>query len=126
MKHAILGAGAIGGLIGTVMASLGEDVTMIVRPERLAGYPDTLTLERPSGTLTAPAKAVARLTRPVDILWIATKTYQLQDALESVGSVPNTVIPLLNGIDHVATLRSRYGHDRVVPATIRSEERRVG
>ena len=125
MKHAILGAGAIGGLIGTVMASLGEDVTMIVRPERLAGYPDTLTLERPSGTLTAPAKAVARLTESVDILWIATKTYQLQDALESVESAPNMVIPLLNGIDHVATLRSRYGHDHVVPATIAVEAERL-
>lgn len=125
MKHAILGAGAIGGLIGTVMASLGEDVTMIVRPENLTGYPGTLTLERPSGTLAAPAKAVARLTQPVDILWIATKTYQLQDALESVESVPNTVIPLLNGIDHVTVLRSRYGHDGVVPATIAVEAERL-
>ena len=28
MDHAILGAGAIGGLIGTALASLGEDVTL--------------------------------------------------------------------------------------------------
>ncbi|MGA3315476.1 MAG: 2-dehydropantoate 2-reductase [Candidatus Korobacteraceae bacterium] len=125
MRHAILGAGAIGGLIGTVMGSLGEDITVIVRPDKLAGYPDTLLLERPSGTITAPAKAVARLTQPVDVLWIATKTYQLQAALEAVESAPSTVIPLLNGIDHVAALRSRYGHDRVVPATIAVEAERV-
>ena len=125
MRHAILGAGAIGGLIGTVLGSLGEDVTVIVRPERLAGYPDTLTLERPSGTLTAPAKAVARLTQPVDVLWIATKTYQLQAALEAVEAAPGTVIPLLNGIDHVAALRSRFGHDHVVPATIAVEAERL-
>jgi 2-dehydropantoate 2-reductase len=125
MRHAILGAGAIGGLIGTVMGSLGEDITVIVRPEKLAGYPDTLTLERPSGTITAPAKAVARLTQPVDVLWIATKTYQLQAALEAVESAPNTVIPLLNGIDHVAALRSRFGHDHVVPATIAVEAERL-
>jgi len=37
MRHAILGAGAIGGLVGTVLGSLGEDVTVIVRPEKLAG-----------------------------------------------------------------------------------------
>ena len=125
MKHAILGAGAIGGLMGTVLASLGEDVTMIVRPENLAAYPDTLTLDRPSGTITAPARAVGRLTEPVDILWIATKTYQLEPALEAVQTVPDTVIPLLNGIDHVAVLRSRYGHDRVVPATIAVEAERL-
>ncbi len=39
MKHAILGAGAVGGLVGTALASLGEDVTVIVRPEKLADYP---------------------------------------------------------------------------------------
>lgn len=125
MRHAILGAGAIGGLVGTVLGSLGEDVTVIVRPDKLAGYPEELSLERPSGTLTARAKAVARLTQPLDVLWIATKTYQLQAALEAVESVPNTVVPLLNGVDHIAALRSRYGHDHVVPATIAVEAERL-
>ncbi len=76
MKHAILGAGAIGGLVGTTLASLGEDVTVAVRPERLPSFPGNLLLERPSGSLTAPAKAVAVVTEPVDVLWIATKTSQ--------------------------------------------------
>jgi len=121
MKHAILGAGAIGGLVGTGLASLGEDVTVIVRPQSLAAYPTTLTLERPQGPLTASAKAVAALKDPVDVLWIATKTYQLQTALEAVHSLPACVIPLLNGVDHVAILRVRFSHDRVVPATIAVE-----
>jgi 2-dehydropantoate 2-reductase len=125
MRHAILGAGAIGGLVGTVLGSLGEDVTVIVRPDKLAGYPEELSLERPSGTLTAPARAVARLTQAVDVLWIATKTYQLQAALEAVESVPNTVVPLLNGVDHIAALRSRYGHGHVLPATIAVEAERL-
>ncbi len=125
MRHAILGAGAIGGLVGTVLGSLGEDITVIVRPDKLAGYPAELSLERPSGTITAPAKAVARLTQPVDVLWVATKTYQLQAALEAVEAAPGTVVPLLNGIDHVAALRSRFGHDHVVPATIAVEAERL-
>jgi 2-dehydropantoate 2-reductase len=121
MKHAILGAGAIGGLVGTALASLGEDVTAIVRPESLTGYPKTLTLERPQGPISGPAKAVAALTEPVDVLWIATKTYQLETALAAVTSVPSCVIPLLNGVEHVAILRSRFGHDRVVAGTIAVE-----
>jgi len=125
MKHAILGAGAVGGLVGAALASLGEDVTVIVRPERLAEYPKSLTLERPSGTITAPAKAVAALTEAVDALWIATKTYQLQTALESVKSSPGLVVPLLNGVDHIEVLRERFGRDRVVPATIAVEAERV-
>jgi 2-dehydropantoate 2-reductase len=127
MKHAILGAGAIGGLVGTALASLGEDVTMVVRPEKLPSYPRDLTLERPSGTgsITAPARAVAELRDPVDVLWIATKTYQLQTALESVQAVPACVVPLLNGVDHIAALRARFGHERAAPATIAVEAERI-
>ncbi|MGC1786871.1 MAG: 2-dehydropantoate 2-reductase N-terminal domain-containing protein, partial [Terriglobales bacterium] len=125
MKHAILGAGAIGGLIGTALSSLGEDVVVVVRAEKLASYPANLELERPSGTLTAPAKAVSMLTEPVDVLWIATKTYQLQSVLDTVRAAPGCVIPLLNGVDHIAVLRARFGHDRVVPGTIAVEAERV-
>ena len=125
MKHAILGAGAIGGLLGTVLGSLGEDVTVVVRTEKLASYPAKLTLERPSGMITASVKAVAALAEPLDVLWIATKTYQLQTALEVVHSSPGCVVPLLNGVDHVAVLRARFGSERVVPGTIAVEAERI-
>jgi 2-dehydropantoate 2-reductase len=124
MKHAILGAGAIGGLVGTVLSSLGEDITVVVRAEKLPNYPPNLVLERPSGALTAPANAVASLTESVDVLWIATKTYQLQTALEAVRGSPSWVVPLLNGVDHVAVLRARFGRENVVPGTIAVEAER--
>jgi 2-dehydropantoate 2-reductase len=128
MKHAILGAGAIGGLVGTALASVGEDVTVIVRPEKLATYPHKLSLTRPPGldSLTAAAKAVTRLEEPVDVLWIATKTYQLQNALELIRTPPRYVVPLLNGVDHVAALRTRFGAEKVIPATIAVEAEKSG
>ena len=125
MKHAVLGVGAVGGLVGAALASLGEDVTVVVRPERLPSYPENLLLERPSGSLTAPAKAVATLTEAVDVLWIATKTYQLQTALDAVRVSPSCVVPLLNGVDHIAVLRTRFGPERVVPGTIAVEAERI-
>jgi len=121
MKHAMLGAGAVGGLVGTALASLGEEVTMIVRPEKLAHYPGKLTAERPSGTITGPAHAVSTLTGHVDVLWIATRTFQLQAALPAVQSRPGMIVPLLNGVEHISTLRARFGHDAVFPATIAVE-----
>jgi 2-dehydropantoate 2-reductase len=124
MKQAVLGAGAIGGLMGTALGSLGDDVMLIVRPEKLADYPHTLSLERPSGTITAPAKVAAHLTEPTDVLWIATKTYQLEAALAAIETVPGIIVPLLNGVEHVAVLRARFGNDRVVPATIAVEAER--
>jgi 2-dehydropantoate 2-reductase len=125
MKQAILGAGAVGGLVGSALASLDEDVTVIVWPAKLPDYPESLTLERPSGKITAPAKSAAMLKEPVDVLWITTKTYQLQTALEAVQSSPTLVVPLLNGVDHVEMLRTRFGRDRVVPATIAVEAERI-
>jgi 2-dehydropantoate 2-reductase len=125
MEHAVLGAGAIGGLVGAAVASLGEDVTLLVRPERLPGYPANLSLQRPSGTITAPAKVAATLPNPVDVLWIATKTYQLKTALEAVQSLPRCIVPLLNGVDHVGVLCAHFGPDRVLPATIAVEAERI-
>lgn len=52
------------------------------------------------------------------MLWIATKTYQLESALEPIVATPRAVVPLLNGTDHIPLLRSRFGNDRVIPATI--------
>lgn len=114
-------------MVGTALASLGEDVTVVVRPEKSASYPCNLLLERPSGSgsITAPTKAVAKLKDPVDVLWIATKTYQLQTALESVQIAPACVVPLLNGVDHIAALRARFGEERVVPATIAVEAENI-
>ena len=125
MKHAILGIGGVGGLIGTALGSLGEDISVIVRPGSLSDYPKELSLERPTGTITCPARAVARLTEAVDVLWIATKTFHLQASLELVESAPRMVVPLLNGVDHVSVLRARFGHDAVVPATISVEAERL-
>ncbi len=125
MKHAVLGVGAVGGLIATMLASLGEVVVVIVRAERVHDYPRTLLLDRPTGQVTAPVKVEATLSEPVDVLWIATKTFQLQSALESVATSPNYVVPLLNGMDHIESLRSRFGHERVISATIAVEAEKV-
>ena len=125
MEHAVLGAGAIGGLVGTAVASLGEGVIVLVRPERLPDYPANLSVERPSGAITTPANATTTLRNPVDVLWIATKTYQLKTALEAVQSSPRWIVPLLNGVDHVAVLRAHFGHDRVLPATITVEAEKI-
>jgi 2-dehydropantoate 2-reductase len=111
--------------VGTALASVGEAVTVLVRPETVPAYPPTLSLERPSGTITAPAKAAATLPSPVDVLWIATKTYQLKSALEAVQSLPRWIVPLLNGVDHIEVLRAHFGHDRVVPATIAVEAEKI-
>ena len=126
MKHAILGAGGVGGLIGACLAKSGASVTMVVRPESLAHYPTKLQLESPFGNFTVPVSRAADVP-PADVLWITVKATQLEAALTSF-TKPETVsaiVPLLNGIDHLALLRARYGDARVIAATIAVETERV-
>jgi len=108
MRHAILGPGGVGGLIAASLAKSGAAVTLVVRSEASGRYPDTLQLESPFGNF---AVRVYRTTTvpAVDVLWIAVKATQLDSALGSLanGNSAKAIIPLLNGIDHVAMLRSR-------------------
>ena len=125
MKHAVLGPGAIGGLMATALGAIGEDVILIVRAEKLAGYPTRLTLEQPNRTITAAVRIAAKLAEPVDVLWVATKAHQLETALDSVQAPAGIVVPLLNGVDHVGALVARFGRDRVVPGSIAVEADRI-
>jgi 2-dehydropantoate 2-reductase len=126
MQHAILGPGGVGGLIGACLARSGSVVTMVGRPETMASYPPEIHLESPFGDVQAAVDHSAEVP-PVDVLWITVKATQLGAALKALpdGGRVQAIVPLLNGIDHVAELRSRYGHDRVIAATIAVESERV-
>jgi len=126
MKHAILGAGGVGGLIGACLAHSGASVTLVVRRETLAQYPKQLSLESPFGKFTVDV-AVAAEVPAVDVLWITVKATQLDQSLTALKNpeAGRAIVPLLNGIDHVALLRGKYGANRVIPATIAVETERV-
>jgi 2-dehydropantoate 2-reductase len=129
MRHAVIGAGGVGGLVGGALAKVGHPVTLLVRPGRQNHYPNQLTIESTTlGTFEAPVRVTDRIDEPFDIVWITVKAPDLEAALEAVpeqdlGS--GVVVPLLNGVDHVGQLRDRYGPERVLPGTIRVEAERV-
>ena len=126
MRHAILGSGGVGGLIGACLAHAGASVTLVVRPETIPQYPKQLRLESPFGNFTVDV-AVAAEVPPADVLWITVKATQFESALAALKN-PDAVrgiVPLLNGIDHIAMLREKCGADRVIPATIAVETERV-
>ena len=66
MRHAILGAGGVGGLIGACLAHSGGSVTLVVRREAFADYPKQLHLESPFGNFVVEV-AVATEVPPVDV-----------------------------------------------------------
>jgi len=99
---------------------------MVVRAESVEQYPKQLHLESPFGNFTVDVGVVAEVPA-VDVLWLTVKATQLESALAALKN-PNAVgsiVPLLNGIDHIAELRGKYGRERVIPATIAGEMERV-
>lgn len=127
VRHAILGAGGVGSLIGGALAHVGADVLLLLRPETLARHPGRLRVESVVlGTFEVDVATAPALDRAVDVLWVTPKATQLEAALElapaeDVGEA--VVVPLLNGVDHVALLRARYEH--VLAGAISVESERV-
>jgi 2-dehydropantoate 2-reductase len=113
----------VGGFVAGALARAGAHVTVVARDEtaELIGR-DGLRVESVRlGDFFARPAAVAALEEPVDALLVATKAGGMEGALERVRAEPGLVVPLLNGLDHMALLRERFGSERVAAGTIRIE-----
>ena len=130
MRHAVLGAGGVGGLVGGALAKAGHPVTLLVRAGRRGHYPERLSVQsEPFGNFEAPVRVADRLDGQFDIVWIAVKAMALESALSTVPPEvlgDGVLVPLLNGVDHVRRLRDRYGAEQVLPGTIRVEAEQAG
>jgi 2-dehydropantoate 2-reductase len=124
---AVLGPGGVGGLLAAALARAGVDVTVVAREStaELIAREGIAVASTVLGEFAARPAAVARLSEPVDALVVATKAAALEQALARVDpSTPALVVPLLNGFDHMALLRERFG-GRVVAGTIRVQADRL-
>ena len=108
MKIAVIGAGAIGGLVGAKLALAGEDVTFIVRGDNLAAIGARgIRLVASDGTQQV-ATNVAATDRydhagPQDIVVLAMKAHQLEAVASDVPKLfgPGTVVVTMqNGIPY--------------------------
>ena len=108
MKIAVVGAGAIGGLVGARLALAGEQVTFIVRGENLAAIADKgITLIEQDGTRriarNVQASADYAAVGVQDIVVLALKAHQLDDVAGEVHNLvgPHTVVVTMqNGIPY--------------------------
>jgi 2-dehydropantoate 2-reductase len=130
-RVAVLGPGGVGGLVAALLARRGDQVTCLAPPATAAELAaNGLELRSPAlGDVKVAVAAASRLDQPVDVCFVTVKAGQLEAAVEAVPAETlgdGLVVPLLNGIDHVAWLRERYPPDQVVAGTIRVESTRVG
>ncbi|MCU1662275.1 MAG: 2-dehydropantoate 2-reductase [Pseudonocardiales bacterium] len=129
-RIAILGAGAVGGMLGVLLSRAGHAVTLLTtdRTSTAVNLHGLALRSGRYGDLRARVPARPWLTAPVDILFVAVKAPDLLGALARVppalvhGAV---VVPLLNGIDHVPLMRAVFTHAAVIPMTVAVEATRL-
>ncbi len=105
MKVAILGAGALGSLIGARLALHGHDVQLLMRnPVHLEAIRENgLALTMAGVTQTVPIRAClpSDAVEPVDVVVLLTKTYQSDKALQDATHLlraGTAVLSLQNGL----------------------------
>lgn len=119
MKILILGAGAVGGYWGARLHQAGIDVTFLLREKRAEAVKrDGLVVKSPRGDATLPVKVVTRASDggPYDVIILACKGYDLDSAMEAIApavGASTTIVPILNGHMHFATLDAKFGADKV-------------
>ena len=116
---AVLGPGAVGGVLAVGYVDAGVDVVCIGRPataELIASR--GLTLKRAESARTVRPRAATELREPVDLLLVTVKAPSLDDALDRVQARAESVVPLLNGIEHMDTLSERLPESHVAGASI--------
>jgi len=128
---AVLGPGGVGGLVAAALARAGTDVIVVAREETAARIArDGLRVRSARlGDFQADVRATPRLYEQVDLLVVATKATGLEPGLDRIAGTPGLVVPLLNGIDHLALLRERWPHvppaaPRVAAGVIRVQSER--
>lgn len=106
VRFCIVGAGAIGGLVGARLAAAGETVSVLARGANLEAIAARgLAVIEPDGTeLRAPVSAAAADTAalgPHDVIVLALKAHQLgavAHQLDSLYDDGTVVVPMQNGI----------------------------
>ncbi|MCX4433536.1 ketopantoate reductase family protein [Streptomyces mirabilis] len=127
---AVLGPGGVGGLLAALVARAGHRVICLAGDETARALRTDGIRVRSGrfGDFTAAVEADTELREPVDACLITVKHTALDAALERVRPEvlgDGLLVPFLNGVEHPATLRARYGAARVAPAVIRVESTRT-
>ncbi|MDP1750453.1 MAG: 2-dehydropantoate 2-reductase, partial [Reyranella sp.] len=124
MKILILGAGAVGGYWGARLHQSGADVTFLLREKRAEKVrKDGLVVKSPKGDAVLPVKVVTGggpngtiEGGPYDVVVLACKAYDLDSAMDSIApaiGAKTTIVPMLNGHAHFATLDKKFGPEKV-------------
>jgi 2-dehydropantoate 2-reductase len=119
MTVAVLGPGAVGGVLAVGFLQGGVDVVCIARPDTASVIRSGgLTLKCAERVKTVQPRVETELQEAVELLLVTVKAPALEAALDRVETRPHCALPLLNGIEHIQALRDRLPGTEVAGASI--------
>jgi 2-dehydropantoate 2-reductase len=122
MKILVVGAGAVGGYYGALLARAGHSVTFVARGEHGRKIrTDGLVVELPDETFTVETDTVEDIAAArglgADVAIVAVKADDLPAVAAGIGAAlreDGVAVPLLNGLDSEDELARVIGADRVI------------
>ncbi|MFI5309723.1 MAG: 2-dehydropantoate 2-reductase [Gemmatimonadales bacterium] len=122
MRILIVGAGALGGLVGAYLTRAGEDVTLLevnTARARLLGEAGLQITSASEGEVRVNVHVVTSVAglQPFDLVFIAVKTYQTEDAVRAIlaATGPGTrFLTMQNGIGNTETIARLVGAERTL------------
>jgi len=124
MRTLVLGAGALGGYFGGRLLAAGRDVTLLVRPGTAKLLADNgLQILSPFGDafVDRPTMVLPEdIRQPFDLILLSCKSYDLENAMAAIAPAvgrETAILPMLNGMAHMAILEQRFGSERVLGGT---------
>lgn len=125
MRILIVGAGALGGLYGAMLARSGNEVTVLARGAALDVLRSRgLTLESAKyGSFTVPVTVIGTPAEAgeVDLILFAVKAYDLESTARQIAPLVRggvTVLTIQNGIEHPRQLAEILGETAVLPGVV--------
>jgi 2-dehydropantoate 2-reductase len=126
MKILVVGAGAVGGYFGALLAASGNDVYLVARGKHLEAIQrEGLHVESMQGTFTLKLPATANpaeLEIVPDLIIFAVKSFDTQNTIKQIEHLvgPRTqILGLQNGVENYDILVSKFGANRVIRAFCR-------
>ena len=122
MRIVVMGAGAVGGYYGSLLARAGNEVTLVARGEHLAAIQaNGLRVESvKSGTFAVRCLVTndAAQVGQVDLVLLSTRTHNNSETFAAMRPLvgPDTrILTLQNGVESAADLAAVYGWVSVLP-----------
>jgi 2-dehydropantoate 2-reductase len=121
----VAGAGAVGSVVGGMLAARGHDVLLVGRDPHMAaiardGLRVTGLFGEHHGT-PRTSTDLASADEPVDVIFVSVKSHATEQVARTLAGFRNTpplVVSLQNGLGNVETLAAALGAERVLGARV--------